>query len=60
MKEKTKVIVIGLDGATWDLIEPWTDTHFGKLMEEGAGGMLSRNALEYAKGFSWDESVEEV
>lgn len=41
MKEKTKVIVIGLDGATWDLIKPWTDTHFGKLMGEGAEEMLS-------------------
>jgi predicted AlkP superfamily phosphohydrolase/phosphomutase len=41
MKEKTKVIVTGLDGATWDLIKPWTDTHFGKLMGEGAEEMLS-------------------
>lgn len=44
MEEKPKVIVIGLDGATWDLIKPWTEEGklptFRKLMEKGAWGVL--------------------
>ncbi|AIJ04926.1 type I phosphodiesterase/nucleotide pyrophosphatase 2 [Methanocaldococcus bathoardescens] len=39
-----RVVVIGLDGATWDLIKPWADTGelptFKKLMENGAWGVL--------------------
>lgn len=39
-----KVIVIGLDGATWDLIKPWADKGelptFKKLMNEGVWGIL--------------------
>ncbi len=42
--KKPKVIVIGLDGATWDLIKPWADEGklpaFKKLMEKGAWGKL--------------------
>ena len=39
-----KVIVIGLDGATWDLIKPWVEKGilptFKKLMENGVYGNL--------------------
>ncbi len=39
-----KVLVIGLDGATWDLIKPWADKGelptFKKLMENGVWGYL--------------------
>jgi len=42
--KKPKVIVIGLDGATWDLIKPWVDEGklptFKHLMENGAWGAL--------------------
>lgn len=44
MKDKPKVIIIGLDGATWDLIKPWAEEGklptFKKLMDEGAWGGL--------------------
>ena len=39
-----KVIVIGLDGATWNLIKPWADSGelptFKKLMTKGVWGIL--------------------
>jgi len=39
-----KVLVIGLDGATWDLIKPWAEEGnlpaFKKLMDEGVYGNL--------------------
>ncbi|MBP1911659.1 alkaline phosphatase family protein [Thermococcus stetteri] len=39
-----KVLIIGLDGATWDLIKPWADKGelpaFKKLMENGTWGGL--------------------
>lgn len=44
MSKNPKVIVIGLDGATWDLIKPWADEGklptFKHLMDEGAWGDL--------------------
>jgi predicted AlkP superfamily phosphohydrolase/phosphomutase len=44
MEKKPKVIVIGLDGATWDLIKPWADEGtlptFKELMKGGAWGKL--------------------
>lgn len=44
MEKKPKVVVIGLDGATWDLIKPWADEGtlptFKELMNEGAWGKL--------------------
>lgn len=44
MDDKPRVIVIGLDGATWDLIKPWVDERklptFKYLMENGAWGVL--------------------
>jgi len=46
MSKNSKVIVIGLDGATWDLIKPWADEGklptFKKLMKEGAWGELEK------------------
>ena len=40
----TKVIVIGLDGATWDLMKPWAEKGilptFKRLMENGVYGNL--------------------
>jgi len=44
MKDKKRVVLIGLDGATWDLIKPWADKGklptFKYLMENGAWGTL--------------------
>ena len=40
----TKVLLIGLDGATWDLMKPWAEKGvlptFKKLMEKGVYGDL--------------------
>lgn len=38
----TRLLVIGLDGATFDLIEPWRDDlpHLARLMDQGAWGPL--------------------
>ncbi|MFX0205063.1 MAG: alkaline phosphatase family protein [Candidatus Hodarchaeota archaeon] len=42
--KNSKIFLIGLDGATWDLIKPWTEDGklptFKKLMNEGAWGIL--------------------
>ena len=39
-----KLLIIGLDGATWDIVKPWADSGelplFKKLMAEGAWGPL--------------------
>ena len=39
-----RVIVLGLDGATWDLLDPWIEAghlpHLARLREEGAWGLL--------------------
>jgi len=44
MKNKNKVLVIGVDGATFDLIKPWVAQDklptFAKLMRGGASGNL--------------------
>lgn len=44
METDRKVVVIGLDGATFDLIEPWIDEgrlpNIGNLMKEGVSGNL--------------------
>jgi predicted AlkP superfamily phosphohydrolase/phosphomutase len=44
-KSKSKVLVIGLDGATLDLIRPWSEQGklpaLARLMEKGAWGELS-------------------
>ncbi len=42
--QKVKVLVIGLDGATWNFIKPWAEKGdlptFKKLMENGCYGIL--------------------
>lgn len=44
MNKKSQVIVIGLDGATWDLIKPWAEEgtlpSFKEIMDNGAWGTL--------------------
>ncbi len=44
MKNSNKVVVIGLDGATFDLMKPWVDEKrlptIGNLMEKGVWGQL--------------------
>jgi predicted AlkP superfamily phosphohydrolase/phosphomutase len=43
-KKDSKVLVIGLDGATWDLIKPWVDegrlSNISNLMKRGVWGNL--------------------
>ena len=43
-KQPPKLIIIGFDGATLDLIEPWARAghlpNFARLMAEGAWGEL--------------------
>ncbi len=40
----TKILVVGLDGATLDLIGPWAESgvlpNFARLLKEGSGGVL--------------------
>jgi predicted AlkP superfamily phosphohydrolase/phosphomutase len=51
-----KVLVIGLDGATFDLIKPWVEAGhlptLGKLMREGAHGEL-RSTVPPMTGPAW-------
>ena len=41
---KRRVLVIGLDGAVWDLMDPWINAgllpHLGALRDSGASGDL--------------------
>jgi len=52
MENRPKVIVIGLDGATWDLIKPWAEDGklptFEYLMENGAWGVLESTIPPYS------------
>ena len=45
LRQSTKLLIVGLDGATFDLIEPWVKAGhlptFSRLMTEGAWGTLS-------------------
>jgi len=53
---KSKVLVVGIDGATWSLIEPWADEGrlptFGKLLRNGAWGEL-RSSIPYMTYPAW-------
>ncbi len=44
MKEQNKVLIIGLDGATWTVLKPWLDEgklpHLAKLIANGCWGDL--------------------
>ena len=51
-----KTIVIGLDGATWNLIEPWAEQgklpNFRRIMENGVWGKL-KSVLPISTAPSW-------
>jgi predicted AlkP superfamily phosphohydrolase/phosphomutase len=51
-----KVLVIGLDGATFDLIQPWVDEgalpNLGRIMKQGAWGRL-RSTIPPMTGPAW-------
>ncbi|MFO7967353.1 MAG: alkaline phosphatase family protein [Archaeoglobaceae archaeon] len=51
-----KVVVIGLDGATWNLIEPWAREgklpNFQRLMENGSWGTL-KSVVPISTAPSW-------
>ncbi|MFP4172323.1 MAG: alkaline phosphatase family protein [Candidatus Hydrogenedentota bacterium] len=44
MPKQRRIIVIGLDGATWDLLKPWMDRgrlpNLKRMVDEGASGEL--------------------
>jgi len=52
----TKVLIIGFDGATWDLIKPWAEEEklptFKKLMQEGTWGNLE-STIPYVTLPAW-------
>ncbi len=55
-KAQKRVFLLGLDGATWDLLKPWSDTGelplFKQLMEKGINanlGQLHREIEERVK-----------
>ncbi len=56
MKTRRRVLVVGLDGATLDLIEPWANAGilptFKRLMDEGVWGAL-RSTLPPITGPAW-------
>jgi predicted AlkP superfamily phosphohydrolase/phosphomutase len=45
MKKNNKVLILGLDGATWDVLDPWisngTLPNLGRLRKRGSWGVLS-------------------
>src|SRR5215218_7921627 len=49
LSTKPKVLVIGVDGATFDLIDPWVAEgrlpNFGRMLREGARGMLQSTVI---------------
>lgn len=51
-----RVMVIGLDGATLDLVRPWAESGylptFARLMKEGASGQL-RSTTPPVTGPAW-------
>jgi len=51
-----KIVVIGLDGATWDLIKPWAEKGelptFKKLLEKGTWGYLE-STIPPVTGPAW-------
>lgn len=60
MKSSEKVMVIGLDGATFDLIKPWAEAGrlptFKKLLEEGVHGNR-KSTIPYATIPAWPSSA---
>ena len=53
---KSKVLVVGIDGATWSLIKPWADEGklptFRRLLKNGAWGEL-RSSIPYMTYPAW-------
>jgi len=60
MKKEKKVLVIGLDGATFDLIEPWVAEgklpNLGALMKQGSWGHLI-STLQSNSAQAWSTFV---
>jgi predicted AlkP superfamily phosphohydrolase/phosphomutase len=57
---KRKVLVVGLDGATFDLIKPWADEgklpQFSRLMAEGSWGPL-RSVIQPYTAQAWSSFI---
>lgn len=60
MKTKTKVLIVGLDGATFDLIKPWLLQgklpNFSHLLEEGSHSEL-RSTIPSLTSTSWTSFI---
>ncbi len=60
---KGKVVVIGLDGATWELIQPWIDQGdlptLARLQGEGAWGEM-QSCVPYLSPPAWASAVTGV
>lgn len=60
MEKSLKVVIIGLDGGTFDLIKPWVDgghlPAFQKLMNEGAWGEL-RSTMPPITAPAWSSFI---
>lgn len=56
MTKSTRVMVIGLDGATWDVLDPWirdgTLPHLARLRDEGSWGVL-RSTIPPITAAAW-------
>lgn len=56
VEQRQKVCVIGLDGATFDLVKPWVEQghlpHVGRLMAEGVHGKL-RSTIHPLSAPAW-------
>lgn len=54
--EPPRLVILGLDGATWDLITPWAEAgglpNLASLMEKGLKGQL-RSTLPFVTPLAW-------
>lgn len=61
--KKPRVVVIGLDGATWDLIEPWIESgelpNLKSLRERSAWGSLN-SVIPYLSPPAWTSAITGV
>jgi len=62
-KEKTRLFVIGLDGATWDLLDPWIEAgdlpNIQRFREESAWGTMN-SVIPYLSPPAWTSAVTGV
>jgi len=62
MKGRQKVLVIGLNGATWNLIKPWAEegklSNIKQLMYEGVWGVLE-STIPSNTGPAWTSLTTE-